>query len=246
MPFFRRGTYDSLIWDGVPHEYPTLPQSFAAGDVFIDVGCHTGAVCEFAARRGATVIGYEANRENYWIAMVNLRNRRSVTLHQAAVWRSDIEPGRPLLFTPSADRVNTGGGSVMFSSEEEYWSVRPPEATEAPPETGALSSHSVDPVALDDVLTTYGPARVLKLDVEGAEFPILLTSSRLDLVDAVVGEYHEFTDDAMAALPPDSVVGTEAYTVHLLFRCLTAAGFEMRVLPDRNGRGIFAAERHRR
>jgi hypothetical protein len=107
MPFFRRGAYDSLIWAWVPHEYPTLPLSFEPGDVFIDVGCHTGAVCEFAARRGATVVGYEANRENYWFGKINLRGFRSITLHQAAVWRSDIEPGRALLFTPSADRGNT-------------------------------------------------------------------------------------------------------------------------------------------
>ena len=132
MPFFRRGTYDSLIWAWVPHEYPTLPLSFEPGDVFIDVGCHTGAVCEFAARRGATVVGYEANRENYWFGKINLRGFRSVTLHQAAVWRSDIEPGRALLFTPSADRGNTGAGSVMFSSEEAHWLARPREEPEAP------------------------------------------------------------------------------------------------------------------
>jgi hypothetical protein len=134
----------------------------------------------------------------------------------------------------------------MFSSEEAHWLARPREEPEAPSGVESLSSHSVDPIALDDVLTAHGPARVLKLDVEGAEFPILLTSSRLDLVDAVVGEYHEFTDDAMAALSPDSVVGTEAYTAHLLFRCLRSAGFQVRALPGRNGRGLFAAERQRR
>ena len=243
MPFFRRGTFDSRIWSWVLSEYPTLPLSFAPGEVFIDVGCHTGAVCEFAARRGATVVGYEANRENYWFALLNLRDFRSVAVHQAAIWRSDLQPSRPLLFTPHADTENTGGGSVMFSSPEDHWSARPREEPEPLSGIGALSSHSVAAIALDDVLTACGPTRVLKLDAEGAEYPILLTSSRLDLVDSVVDEYHEFTEGAMAALAPDSVVGTEPYTADLLCRCLAAAGFEVYATPARNGRGIFAAQR---
>jgi FkbM family methyltransferase len=243
MPYFRRGTYDSRIWSWVHHEYPTVPLSFAPGEVFIDVGCHTGAACELAAYRGATVVGYEANRENYWFALLNLRDFRSVTLHQAAIWRSDTGGGRPLLFTPSADTENTGGGSVMFSCSEDHWSARPSEEPEPPSGVGTLSSHSVDAIALDDVLTACGPTRVLKLDAEGSEFPILLTASRLDLVDAVVGEYHEFSDEAMAALAPDSVVGTERYTLDLLCRCLAAAGFEVQSIPDRHGRGFFAAAR---
>ena len=243
MPHFRRGTYDSRIWSWVPNEYSALPKSFAPGEVFVDVGCHTGAACDLAARRGATVVGYEANRENYWFALLNLRDFRSITLHQAAIWRSDLQPGGPLLFTPSADTENTGGGSVMFSSLEDHWSARPSEEPEAPSGVAALSSHSVDAIALDDVLTACGPTSVLKLDAEGAEFPILLTASRLDLVDAVVGEYHEFTDEAMAALAPASVVGTERYTLDLLCRCLAAAGFEVQSIPDRHSRGFFAAAR---
>ena len=131
----------------------------------------------------------------------------------------------------------------MFSSPEDHWSAIPSEEWETPLAASVLTSHSVDPVALDDVLTAYGAVRVLKLDVEGAEFPILLTSSRLDLVDTVIGEYHEFTDDAMDAMASDSVVGTERYTLDLLCRCLTSAGFGVRSTPSRNGRGFFAADR---
>jgi len=217
--------------------------SFEPSDVFIDVGCHTGAVCKLAARLGATVIGYEANRENYWLALMNLRHCRSVTLQHAAVWRSDLDSGQSLLFTPNATSENTGGGSVMFSSQEDHWSAIPSEKSGPSSVAAALSSHSVEPIALDDILTVCGPTRVLKLDVEGAEFPILLTSSRLDLVHAVIGEYHEFTDDAMAALAPDSVVGAQPYTVDLLCRCLTSAGFAVKAGPACNGRGSFVAER---
>jgi hypothetical protein len=115
---------------------------------------------------GATVVGYEANRENYWLGLINLKDFRSVTLHQTAVWRSDVDLGRPLLFTPSANSGNTGGGSVMFSSPEAHWSAIPSEEWETPLAASVLTSHSVDPVALDDVLTAYGAVRVLKLDVK--------------------------------------------------------------------------------
>ena len=70
--------------------------------------------------------------------------------------------------------VNTGGGSVV-------WGVGEPVAK----------------VAFDDVVdlvTNRGEHRVrlVKLDCEGAEWPILLTSRRLHLIDEIVGEFHEF------------------------------------------------------
>ena len=131
----------------------------------------------------------------------------------------------------------------MFSSREDHWSARPREETTTKGGID-LSTHAIDPVALDDVLTSHGPTRVLKLDVEGAEFPILLTSRQLVLVDVVVGEYHEFTDNGMAALAPDSVVGAERYTADLLRRCLASSGFHVTTTtPDATGRGFFTAMR---
>ena len=58
-----------------------------------------------------------------------------------------------------------------------------------------------------------------------------------------MGEYHEFTEEAMATLAPDSVVGAERYTVNLLVRYLMSAGFALRISPHRDGRGFFSAER---
>ena len=100
---FRHGTFDAAIWDSIEYEYPTLPESVEPDDVVVDVGCHTGAFCDLAARRGATVVGYEANRENYALAAINLRDRTSVTLHHTAVWRSDLTgPTRLVDSTPAA------------------------------------------------------------------------------------------------------------------------------------------------
>ena len=243
LPLLRDGTFDASIWGSVHHDYPMLPPSFAPEEIVLDVGCHTGALCDLAARRGATVVGYEANFENYALAQINLAARGSVTLHHAAIWRSDVGEKTRLVFTPSADSANTGGGSVLFPSGPHHWAARPSEGYEPGPPGAALSAHVVDAVALDDVLRELGRVRFLKIDVEGAEFPILLTARRLDLVDAIDGEYHQFTDAEMALLPSSSRVGDERYSADLLRRRLTAAGFDVALVPDSHGRGFFSATR---
>jgi FkbM family methyltransferase len=237
----RDGTFDDVIWESAHLEYP-MPESFAPGEIVLDVGCHTGAVCALAATRGATVVGYEANRENHALAQFNLARYPSVTLRLAAIWRSDVAEPTQLLFTRHADAANTGGGSVLFASDHDHWEARPTE--EAPgTDEPALSSHLVDAVPLDRVLDELGPVRFLKMDVEGAEFPILLTATRLDLVATIAGEYHEFTDDAMTRLSTSARVGHERYTPQLLRQRLDEAGFESRFVPERSGRGFFTAQR---
>jgi FkbM family methyltransferase len=244
VAILRRRTFDAAIWSSVEREYPALPASFEPGEILLDVGCHTGAVCQLAAGRGATVVGYEANFENYGLAAINLHGMASVSLHHAAVWRSDLtDPGR-LLFAPSADAGNTGGGSVLFATVEEYWATHPAEGADRAPPGAALSSHEIDTVALDEILVGLGPVHFLKLDAEGAEFPILLTAARLDMVTTIAGEYHEFTDAEMLSLAPRARVGDERYTADLLRRCLAEAGFdEVQFVPDVLGRGFFTARR---
>lgn len=245
MPLYRRNTFDEAIWYSVQHEYLTATASFERSDVVLDVGAHTGAFCELAARRGATVVGYEANRDNHALAAINLQDLEAVTLRQAAVWRSDVPPGR-LTFTPSADRANTGGGSVLFASTEAHWATMPGEHDDVPAPEAVLSTHDVSAVPLDDILTELGAVRFLKIDVEGAEFPILLTANELDRVAAIAGEYHELTDEGMAALAPEARVGDVRYSAEVLRRCLLEAEFEeITFVPDRGGRGFFSATRRR-
>jgi FkbM family methyltransferase len=244
VAILRRGTFDASIWSSVDRDYPALPASFEPGELLLDVGCHTGAVCQLAADRGATVVGYEANFENYALATINLHGLASVSLHHAAVWRSDVtDPGR-LVFTPSADPCNTGGGSVLFATVEDHWATDPAEGADRAPPGAALSSHEIEAVAIDEILVGLGPVHFLKLDAEGAEFPILLTATRLDMVTTIGGEYHELTEAGMASLAPCARVGDERYTADLLGRCLAEAGFdEVKFVPDVAGRGFFTARR---
>ena len=243
MPLLRPGTFDLSIWRQAPAEYPTLPSEFAPGEIVLDVGCHTGAVSLLAAERGATVVGYEASRHNHGLAVLNTRGRPEITTHHGAVWRSDVPPTR-VVFTPCVDPGNTGGGSVMFPTPEDHWQSRPLETAEPAPPATALPVDEVPTVALDDVLRDLGRVRFLKLDVEGAEFPILLTARELDRVSELAGEYHELDDAGMTRLSASARVGDERYSEDLLRRCLLEAGFDVvEQVPQVFGRGHFWARR---
>jgi FkbM family methyltransferase len=225
---FRSGTLDRMIFDGVVglDEY-RLPERFEPDDVVVDVGAHIGSFAYAVVQRGGEhVWSIEPDPANCAFAAEHLRpyvDKGFVHLMQRAVWRSDRNddelrfdgyPVFPQSFLGWAGVVNTGGGSVM-------WGVGEP----------------VQKVAFDavvDLATNRGERRVrlLKLDCEGAEWPILLTSRRLHLVDEIVGEFHELGgsyleigEDRLSkahVFHSDRVAG---FTVEELVRFLDDAGF---------------------
>jgi FkbM family methyltransferase len=234
----RPGTLDGAILESVAggHEY-RLPEAFGPGDVVVDVGMHIGGFCLEALRRGAgRVVGFEAERANFELAAANLRAFGDrARLVNKAVWRSDVEVDR-LVFTPSYDAANTGGGGMIF------WQGR------------GQAVQEVEAVAFDVVIreaTRGGRSRVrlLKIDCEGSEFPILLTSRSLHLIDAIVGEFHEVGGPFDEHPMPEHarIPGADRFTIDLLADALRRAGFavEWRRHPS-SFLGLFAAERSRR
>jgi FkbM family methyltransferase len=170
-----------------------------------------------------------------------------VRLMQHAVWRSDPNDDElrfdgyhpfPKSFTGMEGIVNTGDGSVV-------WGTGDPVAK----------------VAFDDVVdlvTNRGARRVrlLKLDCEGAEWPILLTSRRLELIDEIVGEFHEIGGPFLEIgedRPSKSLVfrsdRVAAFTVDELVRFLRDEGFSVTYRRHRRpdgaleGLGLFFATR---
>lgn len=69
--------------------------------------------------------------------------------------------------------------------------------------------------------------RVLKLDCEGSEFPILLTAQRLKQVQYITGEYHLMKEWSPRAL----VEGYKKYTLGDLTDCLTSFKFRVEFVP---------------
>jgi FkbM family methyltransferase len=243
---FRPNTPDRGIFKEVVdrNEY-RLPDRFTASDVVIDVGAHIGSFAHAVVERGCRqAFCFEPDRDNCRRAEAHLRpyvDAGWVRLSQKAVWRSD-ENSDQLRFdgyhSYPDGLINTGSGSVLWGTGD-----------------------AVDSIALDQVIdeiTAGGTRRVrlLKLDCEGAEWPILLTSRRLDLVDEIVGEFHElggpFAEISEERPSTPLVFQTDrvrGFVLDELVRWLTEAGFQ--VTHHRHGRpdgspeglGLFFAVR---
>jgi FkbM family methyltransferase len=249
---FRPGTLDRMIFNGVIlHNEYRLPARFGPDDIVVDVGAHIGAFAYAVVLRGAEhVYGVEPDGVNCAIAAEHLRpyiDKGYVRLMQQAVWRSDPNDDElrfdgyhpfPQSFKGMEGIINTGDGSVI-------WGVGEP----------------VEKVAFDDVVdlvTNRGEHRVrlLKLDCEGAEWPILLTSRRLHLVDEIVGEFHEIGgpyleigEDRPSKAQVFQSDRVASFTIDEFVRCLRDAGFcvthHRHQRPDGalEGLGLFFATR---
>ena len=200
----RPDTIDRRIFRHVvvANEY-ALPDRFSPREVVVDIGGHVGCFALAALRRGATrVVVREPDAANFAVVAHNLAPYEGrVDVRCEAVWRSD-QPATQLAMHNPVDSHNTGAGQV-----------RPGEGVSA--------------VAFDDLIDAVGGrVRLVKLDCEGAEWPVLLTSRRLHLIDELCGEYH-LTDLPEAF----AVEGVATFTPEVLRRRLESEGFRVRLVP---------------
>jgi len=219
---FRARTHDQILWFGLVNcnEY-RLPESFAVDDIILDIGMHIGSFCYAALLRGCeNVYGFEADRDNFSLASQNLRNfGHQVHLYHKAVWRSD-RTGDALFFAGYGSN-NTGGGTILYSTTGE----------------------KLDVIAFDDIIrdiTHNGQKRVrmLKIDCEGSEYQILLTSRLLHLIDSIHGEYHN-----CAISPVARIDGVSQFTIAELTQHLQQAGFHVESFAKPDNVGLFFATR---
>ena len=230
VPFrLRPGTNDEVIYNSVVtrNEY-RLPSELGCDAVVVDIGVHIGSFSHLALTRGAgSLFGFEPEPSNYACARQNLAPfGDGVHLYNHAVWRSDI-PGQSLPFYASSDQANLGGGTLIWETD------------------GSL----VEAVPFDEIVddvSRRGACRidVLKIDCEGAEFPILLTSRLLNRIDRIVGEYHELR----AQLPSHvRIRDYDEFTIEGLAAGLERAGFtvtwERQATAMFGDLGLFFAER---
>ncbi len=249
---FRHGTLDEAIFNCVAslNEY-RLPDRFEPADVVIDIGSHIGAFAHAAASRGCrNVYCVEPDRANVEFAAEHLKSHieaGSVRLIHGAAWRSDPNDDElrfdgyhpfPKSFVGMEGITNTGNGSVIWGEGE-----------------------PVPKLAFDEIVdlaTNNGEKRVrlLKLDCEGAEWPILLTSQRLHLVDEICGEFHEIGgpfleigEERPLSKPIFRDERLAKFTVDRLAQFLNDAGFAVTYRRHRRptgaieGLGLFFAAR---
>lgn len=151
-----------------------------AGWTCIDIGGHVGSFVYAALERNAErVIVFEADQRNFeqLLSNINAHPRRDrVHAFNLAVWRSD-KPSTELTVCgfPTVGH-NTGCGSVA--------------AVVNGPNFGPASA--VKTISLADIVAPLDTVDFLKIDCEGAEFPILFTAptNTLKKIQRIAGELH--------------------------------------------------------
>lgn len=215
---FRPNTIDEVAFRYVVenNEY-RIPEQLQAEDRIIDIGAHIGCFSYLCWQRGSRKIeGFEANLENAELARKNLVST-NVVIHSKAVWRSDKQQESELYHSgytqmladgPDPVGMNTASGNIFASDGQ-----------------------PVSTVALDDIIGD-SKVKILKIDCEGSEFPILLTSQRLRQVCCFVGEYHLMDSIPSAA----QVEGFEKYTVGTLADLFISHRFRVEFVPYSDAR----------
>ena len=227
--YARPDTHDARIFEDVAvnNEY-NLPEQFESSDIVIDIGAHIGSFSFAVLARGAgKVYAYESHPINFAITFQNLmRFGERAVCNNLAVWRSD-EPDQTLFndLLNGPYQPNTGGISVLWNNE----------------------GLAVQTIALDQILIAASaglskPIRLMKLDCEGSEYPILFTSKHLTIVEEICGEYHNINPEIV---PDRALVGNtrDQFNGNGLKAFLEAQGYAVEIIPQGVADGIFHARR---
>ncbi len=214
---FREGSLDEFIFHEIfIQDVYRLPNSFTDHDIILDIGAHIGLFTLAVLQRGAKcVYAVEPDSANYKIAENHLKNyikQGQVFLSRQAVWRSDTN--EELLYCCEypvfGTSINTGAVNVIWQKHGQAVPVLPFDT-------------------LVSQATENGKRRIrlLKLDCEGSEWPILFTSNSLHLVDEIKGEFHEVGGEYDSLSLPFTIGDMEHYTVHDLISFLEKKGFRV-------------------
>jgi FkbM family methyltransferase len=154
-------------------------RQYAAGDVGLDLGANLGAASVAMLERGiGTVYAVEALEALQERLKNNLRRYGPrANVMRAAVWSKNGEQRSVRVFRRADDPRNTCTANA-FIPHEQY--------------------EDVPAIGLDELIlraTDRGRhrLRVMKIDVEGSEYPALMTCQVLGLVDEIAGEWHTVT-----------------------------------------------------
>ena len=167
MIVHRMDSTDPIWWNGIVNEQHHGLAYDITGLSVIDIGAHIGAFSWLALHRGAALVhGYEMC-EDYWrCSLINTAEfgRRS-SMRRRIVWE-DRET--PLFMLPGNDSVHIGSNAPVIGL-----------------------------VTLDDTILRMQEATgresvgLVKIDIEGAEFPVIYASKFLGNVENIIIEYHE-------------------------------------------------------
>ena len=166
-----RGREDTLLWihyndiwnKAAYTQYFAVPK----GATVIDIGANVGIFSLFAAKSARLVHAFEPEPRNYDLIQQNCHDKSNIVIHNEAVGATD-----------GTASLSIGSSSTAFSLYGDATQTRP--------------------VSVRTLLSVFSDYDIeycdfLKLDCEGAEFPILLDSPPeiFNKIGLLAMEYHE-------------------------------------------------------
>lgn len=149
------------------------------GDIAIDCGANLGVITKILGRNGATVHAFEPNPDAFRVLAEQTRGMANVHLHPEAV----LDRAREMtLFL----HVNYKLNPERFSSRSSL--IAEKRNVDA---AGGVKVKVIDLVEF--ILKLDGPVKLLKIDIEGAEYDLLnglIDRGAIDRVDQVFVETH--------------------------------------------------------
>ena len=146
------------------------------GDIFIDLGANLGQELDVIAPMGVLVHSFEPHPELFKTIQKNHGHRDNVTLHNAAAW---IYDGDITFFFKNSKQQANGGASLIEEKTNINRSLK----------------ETVPCVDISRYLKEFSkPVKVLKIDVEGAEYYLLerlIKEKALDNIEFIYCEDHE-------------------------------------------------------
>lgn len=181
-----------------------------SGAIVLDVGAHIGAFSAACLIRGAEKsYCYEPDPEAATICSENLSKIGDAWVTSAAVWGGDV-PDELALARYATDDSRTGSAVYCLDPIVPSWRAPAVDFDEV---VEAINHEHGTPIA------------IVKLNCEGAEYPILYNSSVLDVIKNIVIEYHEIDlplrDEFAGTVDPARMTGED------LAQFLNAAGFHV-------------------
>lgn len=167
-------------------EFARAAGRLGPGDVAIDCGANVGRYTRLLARNGAEVHAFEPDPVAFEALGRAMAGHQNVTLHRAAV---GAEAGRVTLYRAAAfaeDPVEHSVSSSVFADKGNV---------------DAAAAVEVEQIDLAEFLSRFPRVALLKLDIEGAEVPVLerlLETGLLDRIGCVMVETHEAKVPALA------------------------------------------------
>ncbi|MGH9883453.1 MAG: FkbM family methyltransferase, partial [Pyrinomonadaceae bacterium] len=224
----RANTEDFGVFEYVVdnNEY-NLPTHFDRDDIIVDIGAHIGSFSYAVLSRGANkVYAFEAHPQNYAIACKNLLPfADKVVCRNLAVWRSD-QPTQTLFNEDITGYIKTGGISVLWNNEG-----------------FPVQSISLDEILFEASSGYTNPIKLVKIDCEGAEYPILFTSKQLNIVEEICGEYHEMEPAQIPERARMSGGGFQRFDRYSLKEFFERRGWSIDLEPKSKADGLFHARR---